>query len=56
MDAIGIFEAIKKSPFFNVIFTLRPFPANASAEIEADAQKKASNSKVRHPTHPQEAV
>ena len=35
----GTFEAIKRSPFSGGNFISRPFPANASAEIMADAQK-----------------
>ena len=35
----GIFEAIKKSPFFNGNYTFCPLPKNASAEIFADAQQ-----------------
>ena len=35
------FEAIKRSSFFNAIFSLRPISENASAEIRADAQQIA---------------
>ena len=37
MDAVGIFEAIKKSPFSGVNFHFRPLSADASAEFMADA-------------------
>ena len=37
---LRIFEAIKKSPFFNANFHFRPSSANDSAEIGADAQQK----------------
>ena len=40
MDAVGIFEAIKKSPFFNTYFHFRPLSANASAEVVAFARLK----------------
>ena len=35
---LRIFEAIKKSPFFNGNYPFCPFPKNAPAEIFADAQ------------------
>ena len=35
---LRIFEAIKKSPFFNANFHFRPLSANASAEIVAFAR------------------
>ena len=36
---LRIFEAIKKSPFFNVNFDSHTISENASAEIGADAQQ-----------------
>ena len=35
---LRIFEAIKKSPFFNGNYSFCPLPKNAPAEIFADAQ------------------
>ena len=35
---LRIFEAIKKSPFFNGNYPFCPFPKNAPAEFEAYAQ------------------
>ena len=37
-DAVGIFEAIKKSPFLNGNSITRPISEKASAEIKADAR------------------
>ena len=46
---LRIFEAIKKSPFLNGNFLLSSLPANASAEIKADAQQITFFSKICFP-------
>ena len=40
---LRIFEAIKKSPFFNANFHSHPISENASAEIGADARLNFGN-------------
>ena len=57
-DAFGIFEAIKKSPFFNGNFLLSSSSANASAEIwklKMKVERWKMREETRHSTEPDKA-
>ena len=46
MNAVGTFEAIKRSSFFNAIFNLCPSSEKASAEIGADVNIRVISKKM----------